>query len=328
MKRIELEEYVKLMGVGYTSPDKIDYEGRNLNDDNHSNLADPSLKVVELTNVCVTPDGFVFSDEYFITDLGYSDCVEKNIVLAEKKMLSDVVMNEASLVGGHANYYHWLLNWLPRLFLLEICGFNKRKLLVGQAWAGFQSLTYKYFVDETKYDVVRIRDVVFVKRLLVPVFFKNPKHAPFAISQLRCRARLDMVESESKKIYISRRSALGRKVVNEESFFSMLECRGYVLVELETLTFQEQVRLFANATHVVAPHGAGLVNMVFSKRLVVVVEIFNTAWSRVFWSLGAVVGVEKYSSYNALPIDNGLKPQLHDLKIDIEEFVRKFNSDL
>ncbi len=328
MKEIELEKYIEIKKIICFTPDRIDYEERNLNDENHSNLSDPSLKVVELQDVYVTSDGFVFDSEYFIIDLGYTDRIEKNISVANNLEEVSGDIDSASLIGGHANYYHWLMNWLPRLFLLEMCGYSKRTLLVGDSWARFQQSTFNYFVKKDSYNILRVKDVVFVKRLLVPTFFKNPLHSPFVVTQLRTRAKEDMLFVKPKKIYVSRKSANGRRVVNEEEMFAVLKNKGYELVELEKLSFKEQVKLFSNATHVIAPHGAGLVNLVFSKKIKFVVEIFNKSWSRVFWSLGAIVGVKRYASYNALIVDNGLKSQLHDLKIDVDDFLEVFEGEL
>jgi capsular polysaccharide biosynthesis protein len=328
MKEVGLDEYIAINNAVFVVPQKVDYEERNLNDVNHSNLSDPKLKVVELQDVYVTSDGFVFDKDYFITDLGYADRISKNISIVEG--LGEVTneVDKASLVGGHANYYHWLINWLPRLFLLEICGFDKGTILVGESWAGFQNAAFNYMVREADYQVLNVKEVIFVKRLRVPVFFSNPLHAPFAVSQLRSRAENDMIFIEPQKVYISRRSAKGRRVVNEDELFSVLSKKGYELFELESLSFKEQIRLFSNATHLVAPHGAGLVNVIFSRKLKFVVEIFNNSWSRVFWSLGAMVGVKRYAAYNALPVNNGLKSQLHDLKIDIADFLEKFEGEL
>ena len=69
----------------------------------------------------------------------------------------------------------------------------------------------------------------------------------------------------SKRIYISRADADERQVVNEQEFFSGLEARGFELFRLGELDYRAQVRLFWEANFVVAPHGAGLTNLVYSR---------------------------------------------------------------
>ncbi|NRD72376.1 glycosyltransferase family 61 protein [Shewanella sp. VB17] len=330
MKQVELKEYIEINDNICFYPSTVDYVRRNLNDSHHVNLNDPDLKVVELNDVYVTPDGFVFNDQYFISDLGYQDVVNKNFKLAQSEITVDthLTIQQSNLLGGHKNYYHWLINWMPRLFLLEMCGFCQGNLLVNGTLANFQKKTFEYLVIHSNYNLIRMNKVVFVKNLRVPVFFMNPLHSPFAISQLRNRARLDMEISLPRKIFVSRKDAFGRKIINEDVFFGALKEYSYELVKLESLTFQQQIQIFSNATHIVSPHGAGLVNMAFSRNLKSVIEIFNTAWSPVYWSLARIVGVTKYSSYNAIAVDNGLKPQLHDLKIDVGNFMLNFVNEL
>ena len=53
----------------------------------------------------------------------------------------------------------------------------------------------------------------------------------------------------------------------------LLQQHGYELVTAETLTIPEQVQLFREATHLVAPHGAGLVNGLFMPRFARILEI-------------------------------------------------------
>src|SRR5690606_39867557 len=68
-----------------------------------------------------------------------------------------------------------------------------------------------------------------------------------------------------------------RRLVNEEALITALAAHDIVAVTLEEMTFVEQVRLFAEAELIVALHGAGLANLVFSDA-VHVVEIGSRAW--------------------------------------------------
>ena len=53
---------------------------------------------------------------------------------------------------------------------------------------------------------------------------------------------------------------------NEDALVSALRSLGVVPVALETITPPDQIALFRNARLIVAPHGAGLANLVFTKR--------------------------------------------------------------
>ena len=72
-----------------------------------------------------------------------------------------------------------------------------------------------------------------------------------------------------------------------------MAARGFVKVRLEALPWVEQVSAFARAREIVAPHGAGLANLVFCRPGVRVVEVFNTAYvNPCFWRLAALMGLD------------------------------------
>jgi capsular polysaccharide biosynthesis protein len=52
-------------------------------------------------------------------------------------------------------------------------------------------------------------------------------------------------------------------VLNEKDFEQMLRDAGFVLTEVEGLSWPEQVALFREAEVIFAPHGAALANTVF-----------------------------------------------------------------
>nr|WP_285854233.1 glycosyltransferase family 61 protein [Paenibacillus elgii] len=76
-------------------------------------------------------------------------------------------------------------------------------------------------------------------------------------------------------IYISRENAKYRKVINEEEIINHLNKFGFKKVTLESMKVTQQVQLFSCAKFIIAPHGAGLTNLVFCKPGTKVIELFN-----------------------------------------------------
>ena len=61
-----------------------------------------------------------------------------------------------------------------------------------------------------------------------------------------------------RKILVLRPGAKTRRITNSHEL--ILSLKGWETVALETMTIREQMKTFAEATHIVAAHGAGLVN--------------------------------------------------------------------
>jgi capsular polysaccharide biosynthesis protein len=81
-----------------------------------------------------------------------------------------------------------------------------------------------------------------------------------------------------RRIYITRRKATGRHVANEAELLATLQPLGFVSVVAEELDWLHQIALFHHAECIVAPHGAGLANLVFASPPVLVVELIAEAY--------------------------------------------------
>lgn len=77
------------------------------------------------------------------------------------------------------------------------------------------------------------------------------------------------------RILISRAGAVNRRIRNEKQLLHALAPLGFKRYRLEDLAIEDQIALFQNAECVVAPHGAGLANLVFAPDTAVV-ELFGS----------------------------------------------------
>jgi hypothetical protein len=74
-----------------------------------------------------------------------------------------------------------------------------------------------------------------------------------------------------RKIVVLRPGAKTRKITNSDEL--LLALKGWQTVELEKMTIKEQMKIFAESTHIVAAHGAGLTNLLWCKPNTKVIEI-------------------------------------------------------
>lgn len=187
------------------------------------------------------------------------------------------------LVNLYSNYYHWVQTSLPRLQGLRY--YEKQtgrepSLLIRSdppAWVR-EWLSLLGYSDERiiEWD----RKFAIADRLIVPVYprlevtdprreYSGSKHLlarPCACEWLRKEAARSVSNdsSFSSKVYISRDDAQSRRVLNEEELTRELAKHGFERYVLSELAVKDQVELFTNAETIVAPHGAGLVNMIFA----------------------------------------------------------------
>lgn len=106
-----------------------------------------------------------------------------------------------------------------------------------------------------------------------------------------------------KRVYISRKNARQRRIVNEIELTKLLDQAGFTLIHLEKLSLSKQIAIFANAEIVIGPHGAGLANIAFCYPDTKVVEI-NTPYriSSLFTRLANAASLE-YHLHIAEPVN-------------------------
>jgi len=188
-----------------------------------------------------------------------------------------------SPLGWHNSYYHWFMDYLPMVLAAEkyyaLTG-DPFKVLVPvnlKAWQ-LQSLSKLGYQEGSLIKFKPCGDYINVRTQRIIVshshrWQRNPEVPRDAISpntfvELKKRLKPGKSEAESsslpKKIYLSRKDASSRRLVNEDEIFSLLSNYGFESVTLEGVNLRTQVKLFRGATHIVAVHGAGLTNLLHS----------------------------------------------------------------
>ncbi|MGH8961044.1 MAG: glycosyltransferase family 61 protein [Jatrophihabitantaceae bacterium] len=180
---------------------------------------------------------------------------------------------------GDANYYHFLMDVLTRLGVLE----QAPSVAPPDRWyvpvqTPFQrelldlvGITPEQRVDAGAHPHVR------AGTLVVPgppaMTEKNP---PWAVEFLRSRLLPSVdVSGPRRRIFVTRGpSANNRAVVNEDAVLALLAARGFEPVDPGSLSVVQQIRTFATASVIVAPHGAALANLIFTGPGAHVIELF------------------------------------------------------
>ena len=182
------------------------------------------------------------------------------------------------LCGSHWNHFHWLLDGIGRLAAMDaatMAGVSGILVPEGLSPVAEESLALSGVGRWREVRRVGPNDTLEVERLLVPWrmadgFFPHPDLQSFLDGLV---PEMPFNPDLPRRIWIDRRGALRRPLENEAQLIGLLEGAGVVPVQLEDMSLVEQAALFRQAELVVAPHGAGLANLVFGRAPCAVVEL-------------------------------------------------------
>jgi hypothetical protein len=200
---------------------------------------------------------------------------------------------------GDSNYYHFMIDVLPRLGVLEQCpDIAPPDLWYAPKATGFQrELLEMMGVDlDRAIDSSEARHVV-AETLIVPsppaMTIINP---PWAIGYLRRKLLPPTIKRiDGRAIYVTRGASMNnRRVDNEAELMDYLGGRGFEMVDPGKLSAFEQIETFAQASMIVGAHSAGLVNLTFAFPGAAVVELFPAGGTNAcYWKLAeSVPGLE------------------------------------
>jgi hypothetical protein len=207
--------------------------------------------------------------------------------------------------GYSRNYFHWITEFLSRLEALDYYQqqTGRRPLLILGAKPRRWQLESLQLMGYPPEDCI-IWDLnrVMVNRLVVPSLrrfqsdWPHDRISPAACQWLRQRMLSSLPKGDrptAKRILISRRKAASRRILNEDAVMAALRPLGFVDCLPEELSFSEQIRLFADAEVIIAPHGSGLTNVLFAQEAIVV-ELFGPpAYVRPdYFQLASAIGLK------------------------------------
>jgi capsular polysaccharide biosynthesis protein len=173
------------------------------------------------------------------------------------------------------NYYHWLVDSLPRVFALNVprvAELGRLQLLVSGCLSDERRKLLTALLPSTV-EIVEIEPRTRIRArsyLLLPflsgdcagylpleylAWFRERAFTAFGVRPDAGRRR---------RILISRQAAVNRRITNGAALEAALRSYGFETLELERLSWAEQMRRFSEAECVVGAHGAGLTNLLYA----------------------------------------------------------------
>jgi capsular polysaccharide biosynthesis protein len=193
-------------------------------------------------------------------------------------------------------YYHWIIEILPKLDSLRVIPeISTIPLIVPRKLAAFQDESLR-MAGISPERIVRLDSKDWaVENLYFPgTLSPSGSPSPHAVAWLR-RTFIDVKMSStfppSRLIYVTRRDALQRRVLNESEVVEFLRRKGFEVICPGDYSFAQQINIFSEAKVVVAPHGAGLTNMVFAPSGTTLIEFFGENYiNGCYWAIANICG--------------------------------------
>ena len=308
-----------------------------------------SLKIKNLTNVFISHWGLLIyrlfmpfkSAENLIGKYDstfyfhhWRIAVEQYLVSKFGKSLPSQHFNEGEYFTIHTpwfGYFSWLTTYLPRLIVIHQ-KYPNAILLVPEEWKSISyvkdSLT---LFPNLKMEIVKTDHHMFVKNFIfAQVRPWTSQFYPDHLEDVRNLFSSDSVIvtdnlTPIKRIYVSRKKANRRKIINEEVIELFLQEHGFQSICFEDYTINEQVFLMQNAEILISMHGAGLTNTMFMNPKSILFELTplvenHKQFRFPFWRIASLLKIDYYVQF-CKTIDQGEKDfYSRNLEVDMDEF--------
>ena len=227
------------------------------------------------TTYCFTEEGNLVY-ESFLHDRAAEKTLNPEMEIGEITKLS----GEYALLSGSwtNNFFHWIIEYLPKVIILERNNFNGIYLV--DNYSGF----IKESLDLLGISESRIQKIEDKSYFAEKIWFTEKyggeyklKFFPNLINKIRNKF-LSKVKfnDEKRKILILRKKVnRGTNIVNEKELVDLVSKYGFEPVYMEDFSLREQIEIMANSEAVIGPHGAGFVHTLFMKEKSLVLELFS-----------------------------------------------------
>ena len=253
--------------------------------------------VVDVGGAVRTADGRWLRDLQPCSVRGYRKALPK--MMAREGYASERLEGTSALLllSSSRNYYHWLHQIFPQasaILMAHPLGAIDQWLVRELPDFGAEML------ERLGIDLNRVRRVgecaLTCERLVVgtvPSMGALDYTGEWPRSLIRRAFGPIPQEKPWRRLYLRRADDDRRPILNRRELEALLLDHGYEILELEGLSVKAQAAYLAEASHVVAAHGAGLANLVFCAPGTRVIELLPRLWpSPLFGMVSQTCGLD------------------------------------
>jgi capsular polysaccharide biosynthesis protein len=252
------------------------------------------IRLYRLADGRVTRDGIVIHDDHILSSVMFNH-PDYHVEQIRSTLRADLPVRKIKgaavmLSGpGYAVYGHWLVDILPRLWVLKEAGYAPAQLsyiIPSQAPGFITQLLETFGISREQiisYD--EQQEYLEVSELLLPTNLRRASRLHDGMADARdyllSRAPQHVRQSTEPgrhRIFVSRRNAdPSRTMLNRQRIEEMAVSAGYEIVFPEEVGFTDQIDLFANCSIVMGEYGSGLHNTLFAKKHTITCALRGTA---------------------------------------------------
>ena len=254
-------------------------------------------------------NGLVLIDNQCIEEMIWRGC-PGNYLVAQKiepSMIQKVNGRMAVITQpAYDNYFHWHTEILSRLALLEIQGTEYDYLYVPQKSKFMRETLKMWGIPESKIIAPTSEDfAIQADEIILPSLVCNSNHGwthfvnyvrPELLAYVKNKLFSSVKQKDninfSKKIFISRKDAPFRKVINEDEVFEKFKPYGFERYELSKLSVAEQIVLFNQAEIIVSAQGTGLANSIYCTQKTKIIELFQSLCDCTVWYISQIFNLD------------------------------------
>lgn len=260
-------------------------------------LNETPLRAIMLEEQYIEPRwGFVYDNHKYVLQSAYLKPESLINSILEKNKEKAVTLNNDCIYfmaynHDYANYYHWTIQCLPSLSLFYALKnlYKNLKLLLPSNLPDFalQYLKALQIDLESEVTFLSLQDnVFFAERVIYPSviggefsFNTSQTVLSFATSCFEKYLKNGSYNfnlfsrGKHKILYCSRLDSPNRKITNEGALVDMLKNKFNAKIFISTgQSVKEQARRFYDADIIIAPHGAGLSNVIYCHPQATIIE--------------------------------------------------------
>ncbi len=205
-----------------------------------------------------------------------------------KRKIKGPILVAAQGASGY-NYFHWFFDILPKIYLInkiyDLNYFNFFYLPEIKFDYQIQSLNklkipQKKILSSKKIKFFNTDEVILTEH---PYFKKNfwwdnYKSIPKWIINFNIKKFKSIPKKsfkKNKKIFIDRTDTKHphNQISNIKEIYKLIKKNKFKIVKLAEKKFSDQINIFKNANTILAPHGAGLKNIIYCKKKTTIIEL-------------------------------------------------------